>query len=500
MNEKQWCINHYMVMLRFTRLFVIATWISSHAFLPPIPANPRHRRSSKPHSEWSKIVSSISHNSYANKKFSSTLLASQFAVPISELELNLTSFERSVTGVVRRASPSVAYVTSVWPQKNSIETFVSRQRDYSDEPSSSRRSRDSDGSSSSLPPGRSLGSGSGFLVEYDGYIVTNYHVIERAYTLQSMQKESQQQWNSIRNNISCTSTRSLAEVVQNNLRDWILPPPKVFCRINSASKYESCRIVDVQPDLDVAVLKIENSTNSAPWPSVPFGSSSDLLVGQSLVAIGNPFGLDQSVSSGVVSALDREIVTSSSGRGRRSGTTSIRGCIQTDAAINPGNSGGPLLNLAGQVVGVNTAIVTTSGSNAGIGFAIPSDKVHPIVQKIIETDRRQNSRRARKQGYLGIGIIPASLNRPGVWIGTIDPLSPAGRADLQGLTILESGRIEYGDSIVAVGGNSVSNYDELRKQLQGRVPGEKLTLTIENGDTGARRVVYLELEVFPNDI
>jgi S1-C subfamily serine protease len=467
-------------------IFTFATWIVSESLLLQLSAHRRHQGTSISHVAWNRnSLSSDSHRFPAAIYDSpSTLLATPFAVPISELEQNLTSFERSITGVVRRVGPSVAYVTSVWP--NSRETSRS-----------SRSSNRGSSVSASLPPGRSLGSGSGFLVESDGYIVTNYHVIERAYQLQSIQKTSHKNWNSLLTNMSCMATSSLMEAIQNNVQDMIPPPPQVFCRINSASEYEICRIVDVQPDVDVAVLKIENSTKPTSWPTVPFGSSADLLVGQYLVAIGNPFGLDQSVSSGVVSALDREILTSSSGRG--SATTRIRGCIQTDAAINPGNSGGPLLNLAGQVVGVNTAIVTTSGSNAGIGFAIPSDKVYPLVQQIIDSDRRQNSRRAKKQGYLGIGILPTSLNQPGVWIGTVDPLSPAGKAGLKRWSMLESGRIQYGDSIVAVGGNLVTNYDELWKQLKGRVPGEKLTLTIQNGETGDRRVVYLELEVFPNE-
>jgi S1-C subfamily serine protease len=321
------------------------------------------------------------------------------------------------------------------------------------------------------------------LVESDGYVVTNYHVIERAYQIQSMQRQIQDQIEAFVQNVTCDQNGRLMANLLLRTTSMQPPPPKVYCRINSASEYEACRIVQVQPDLDVAVLKIENSTTSS-WPTAAFGASSDLLVGQSLVAIGNPFGLDQTVTSGVVSALNREISTSTS--------QTIRNCIQTDAAINPGNSGGPLLNLAGEVVGVNTAIVTTSGSNAGIGFAIPSDKVKPVVRDMIRTDRAKRGVRP-KAGYLGIGIVKATLNKPGNWILTVEPDSPAAEAGLKALQVLPTGQILYGDAVVAVAGNFVANYDDLTKEIENRVEGEELSLTLEDGVTGERRVAYIKL-------
>jgi S1-C subfamily serine protease len=326
------------------------------------------------------------------------------------------------------------------------------------------------------------------VVESDGYVVTNYHVIERAYQIQSMQSQSQQRINEILGNITCLASADWVQNLVNRTSSMQPPPPKVYCRINSASEYEACRIVQVQPDLDIAVLKIENSSVSV-WPTVAFGVSADLLVGQSLVAIGNPFGLDQTVTSGVVSALNREISTSNAG--------TIRNCIQTDAAINPGNSGGPLLNLAGQVIGVNTAIVTTSGSNAGIGFAIPSDKVMPVVTDMIRTDRASRGLRPNA-GYVGVGIVKSALNKPGNWILTVDSQSPAAAAGLRPLQMMQSGRILYGDAIVAVGGTFVTTYDDLVKQLNSRVQGEELPLTVQDGETDERRVVYIKLSKKPN--
>merc|ERR1712194_121774 len=129
---------------------------------------------------------------------------------------------------------------------------------------------------------------------------------------------------------------------------------------------------------------------------ISFGSSSDLLVSQSVVAIGNPFGLQSTVTAGVVSAVNREF---RAGTAKTPANTPIRNVIQTDASINPGNSGGPLLNLKNEVVGINTAIITTSGSSAGIGFAVPSDQIRPVVERILQKDRIESGQRPN-QGWL----------------------------------------------------------------------------------------------------
>src|SRR5262245_8143300 len=163
---------------------------------------------------------------------------------------------------------------------------------------------------------------------------------------------------------------------------------RVAVRLASGQVIEA-KVTGTAPNYDLAVLALD-STRALP-PPLPIGSSADLKVGQWVFAIGNPFGLDQSLTTGVISALKRRLPTSS---GREIGDV-----IQTDAAINPGNSGGPLLDSAGRVIGVNTAIISPSGSSAGIGFAIPIDVVNRVVPEIIA------------KGYVptpGIGIVSAS--------------------------------------------------------------------------------------------
>ena len=389
------------------------------------------------------------------------------AVPSWKLDENLTTAERSVISVVRSCSPSVAFVTSVLPHDN---TLGSQQR--------RRRRPVTSTPNSSLPRGQGLGSGSGFVIEADGYVVTNYHVIERAYQIIQTQQQTMQRMTDLIANateqcqwIGTVATATLQRVPP-------VPLPDVFVRINSASQYQLCRIVDVKPDLDVAVLKIVNNTER--WSTIDFGSSGMLLVGQSLVAIGNPFGLDQTVTTGVVSALDREISTSISGK--------IRNCIQTDASINPGNSGGPLLNLNNQVIGMNTAIVTTSGSSAGIGFAVPSDKIQPVVRDMIRKDKAEQGLRP-KMGFLGITIIKG---KPGNWIDSVANGSPAFKAGLQGIQTTSDGMLTFGDSILAIGGNAVDTFDDLERELQTRVRDEEITITV-NDATGERRILYVKL-------
>ena len=179
-------------------------------------------------------------------------------------------------------------------------------------------------------------------------------------------------------------------------------------------------LVGVAPNYDLAVLQM-NGLRSWP-PPIPVGSSADLKVGQSVYAIGNPFGLDQTLTTGVISALKRRLPTA--------GGRELSDVIQTDAAINPGNSGGPLLDSAGRLIGVNTAIFSPSGSNAGIGFAIPIDTVNRVVPELIRRGRVPTP---------GLGIVSASeqaasrLGVEGVVIVRTVPGSPADRAGLRGV-------------------------------------------------------------------
>jgi 2-alkenal reductase len=213
-------------------------------------------------------------------------------------------------------------------------------------------------------------------------------------------------------------------------------------------------------------------------PPVPVGTSSNLKVGQSAYAIGNPFGLDQTLTTGVISALTRRLPTST---GRE-----IQNVIQTDASINPGNSGGPLLDSAGRVIGVNTAIFSPTGTNTGIGFAIPIDTVNRIVPQIIAEGRVPTP---------GIGIVAADetvsaqLGVQGVVIVRVVPNSPADKAGLQGLDAASG---EVGDVIVAVNGQIVRRVPELTEALEDTGVGREVEITVERD--GATLTFELDVE------
>ena len=215
---------------------------------------------------------------------------------------------------------------------------------------------------------------------------------------------------------------------------------------------------------------------------IPIGESKGLKVGQKVLAIGNPFGLDQSLTTGVVSALNREI-ESVTGR-------TIRGVIQTDAAINPGNSGGPLLDSAGRLIGVNTAIYSPSGASAGIGFAIPVDEVNRIVPRLIREGRI-------RRPVLGIAAASPAFNKalglpPGVAILRVDPDGPAARAGLKPFVPVTEGSVVVGDLIVAIDGTPTPDLDTLLDALERYRPGDTVTLDVLRGTE--RRQVAVTLD------
>ena len=277
------------------------------------------------------------------------------------------------------------------------------------------------------------GTGSGFVWDRDGHIVTNFHVIEGGDTFQ--------------------------------------------VRLDDQSEYRA-KVVGATPDRDLAVLKID--VPGSKLVPLPRGTSKDLLVGQTVLALGNPFGLDNSLTVGVVSALGRDL-TSPSGR-------MIHDVIQTDAAINPGNSGGPLLDSRGRLIGVNAAIYSTSGSSAGIGFAIPVDEVNALVPQLIARG---------KIARAGIGIVTmpdqtaARLGVEGVVIRSVNRGSPAARAGIIGLRTDDDGGIYAGDLIVAVGGRPVRTIDDLQTAFQKAGAGTTVSLTVERD--GKRRDVRVPL-------
>jgi S1-C subfamily serine protease len=233
--------------------------------------------------------------------------------------------------------------------------------------------------------------------------------------------------------------------------------------------------VGVAESYDLAVLRL-GGMQQLPQ-AITLGTSADLKVGQWAFAVGNPFGLDLSLTTGVVSALKRRLPTSA---GREIGNV-----IQTDAAINPGNSGGPLLDSAGRLIGVNTAIYSPSGANAGIGFAIPVDTVNRVVPELIRNGRVPTP---------GIGIVAANevvaarLGAEGVVVVRTIPGSPAERAGLQGVD-LKSGTL--GDVIVAVDGHPVHNFSDLTDQLEQIGVGKTAELSIKRG--GATKSVEIQV-------
>ncbi|GAX27130.1 hypothetical protein FisN_13Lh320 [Fistulifera solaris] len=399
---------------------------------------------------------------------------------------SLSPEERTVVSVVRSCGPSVGYVTSVLPSnqaRNTSRTVLN-----------------------GVPSGFPLGSGSCFIVDttFAGnatYLATNYHVIEQAYELQTMDESGRRIRNEITGNLTALLPKSneLCEFINTTVLSSLFQQsratviPEIYVRVNSATRFQKCRIVGVDPKFDLAVLCLEGNSSSDSFQALKFGSSTDLVVGQGLIAIGNPFGLESTVTTGVVSALGREVTTAPRRRGLVSvPSIPLRNCIQTDCAINPGNSGGPLLNRRGQVVGINSAILSTSGSSAGIGFAVPSDAIQEEIRNII----RQDSRRFSQRGMvtLGVAIVKQSAWSDKNWIAKIAPNSPAAIAGMKPLQINStSGCIEAGEAIVAIGSKPVSNVPELQKELSRCVPGEQLSITLEDFMTQERRVVYLTL-------
>ena len=265
--------------------------------------------------------------------------------------------------------------------------------------------------------GEPAGSGTGFIWDAAGNVVTNNHVVE--------------------NGSSFVVRLASGEVL----------PAEVVGRA---------------PNYDLAVLRVERR-GGLPAP-VPVGRSADLKVGQTAYAIGNPFGLDQSLTTGIISALKRRLPTS--------GGREVADVIQTDAAINPGNSGGPLLDSAGRLIGVNTAIFSPSGTNAGIGFAIPVDVVNRVVPELIRSGRVPTP---------GIGILAgdetlaAQLGVNGIIVAGVVPGSPADRAGLRGVDT-RAGII--GDVIVGVADAPVRHLSDLTDKLESTGVGNTVSLTI----------------------
>lgn len=268
------------------------------------------------------------------------------------------------------------------------------------------------------------GSGSGFVWDKSGTIVTNFHVIQQA--------------------------------------------DRITITLSDNSTWQA-KVIGRAPEKDLAVLKIDAPADKL--KPLLRGNSNDLQVGRKVLAIGNPFGLDTTLTVGVVSALGREIKSVS---GRR-----IRDVIQTDAAINPGNSGGPLLNSAGELIGVNTAIFSPSGASAGVGFAIPVNTVTKTVTQLIEHGRIVRP-------ILGIETAPDSWARrygiKGVVVVAVTRGLPAAEAGMEGLRRRRAGDLLLGDVIIGIEGEAVVTSDDLMEVLERHKPGDQVTVTTQRGE------------------
>ncbi|MEM7164829.1 MAG: trypsin-like peptidase domain-containing protein [Planctomycetota bacterium] len=267
---------------------------------------------------------------------------------------------------------------------------------------------------------RTEGTGTGFVWDKEGHIVTNFHVLNLGARLRRGVK--------------------IAKVTLSDQSSW------------------DAALVGVSPNKDLAVLKIDAPADRL--RPVPVGTSYDLQVGQKVLAIGNPFGLDQTLTTGVISALGREIESEA--------RTTLYGVIQTDAAINPGNSGGPLLDSAGRLIGVNTAIASPTRAYAGIGFAIPADTVRHIVPDLIEHGQV-------KTPGLGVVLTPVSLRR-NVYGLYIRDLLAGGSAEASGLLDQDGDR--QGDIIVKINGRACPTINELQSILQDFSVGDTVAVSV----------------------
>jgi putative serine protease PepD len=280
----------------------------------------------------------------------------------------------------------------------------------------------------------SRSSGSGFVIDKSGRIVTNYHVVQDAENVQ----------------VSFSGEDNV-----------------------------DARVIGVDPSTDIAVLQIEAQARAL--VTLPLGDSDSVRVGDAVVAIGNPFGLERSVTAGIVSALQREI-TAPNG-------FAIDEVIQTDAAINHGNSGGPLLNADGQVIGVNAQIETETGGNVGIGFAIPINTVKEVVSQIIEEGKVEHA-------YMGIEMqtIDSDLTEQvrlpaesGVLVSRVVPGSPADDAGLKGgsRNVVVDGESYTlgGDIITEIDGEPVESAEEVRSVVNDKEPGDELEVEVRREDS-----------------
>jgi S1-C subfamily serine protease len=327
--------------------------------------------------------------------------------PTVTLRSDLTKDEKSTTVLFKAAAPSVVHITT------------------------HRVERDFDSLDIYKVP---RGSGTGFVWDQAGHVVTNFHVIRDA--------------------------------------------DMAYVTFADQSSYPA-KLVGLAPEKDLAVLRIDAPAEKL--RPLPLGTSSDLEVGQNSFAIGNPFGLDYTLTTGVISALGRKIESATG--------LPIRDVIQTDAAINPGNSGGPLLDSNGRLIGVNTAIYSPSGAYAGIGFAIPVDTVKWVVPELI-----QHGKIVRPGLALSMASdrVTERFNLPGVLILDVTPRSTAAQAGLRPTRRTQYGEFVPGDIITAIDHTSVNSTYDLLLAFEKYKVGDRATLTVIR--EGRKTKIQVELE------
>jgi S1-C subfamily serine protease len=295
---------------------------------------------------------------------------------------------------------------------------------------------------------QSQGSGSGSIMDKQGHILTNYHVVKGANKLYADELEV-----------------SLA----------------------NSNKYKA-QVIDADPDNDLALIKIDAPRENL--TTIPLGESKELRVGQKVLAIGNPFGLDRTLTTGIVSGLARPIRSEMTGK-------LIEGVIQTDAAINPGNSGGPLLNSRGQMIGINTLIYSPSGGSVGIGFAVPVDTAKRIVSDIMQYGRVRKPRLGIDHITLSAPLAQA-LELPvseGLMVTGLVSGSAAEKAGVKGPTDeIQIGRYVIpvgGDIIVGIDGQKINSRDDLDRALNNKNVGDKVQVEVMRGKRRTTLTVQL---------
>jgi S1-C subfamily serine protease len=320
----------------------------------------------------------------------------------SPLRAQLTEDERNTIDIVKKSKNSVVFITNI----QLVRDFFFNQEQ--------------------VP----RGSGSGFLWDDQGHIVTNYHVIEEG---------------------------------------------DIFSVTLPNKEQRQARIVGKEASKDIAVLRLQGDLKGL--TAVKVGSSENLEVGQKVIAIGNPFGFDYTVTKGIVSALGRRILGA--------GGVSIRDMIQTDASINPGNSGGPLLNSNGELIGMNTLIVSPSGASSGVGFAVPVDTIKKIVPQLIRFGK------VTKPGLPLNLLTDEQAQRLGVDISGVAIIQAPAGSSLRGFSRDNRGYMYIGDVITAIDQTKVKSYDDLYSALENYKIGDTVTLTVER--EGKSRRVQIKL-------